>query len=276
MGVKQRLPLIEAIGNGQVSRAIELLEQGANCDEVDQDYKWTPLHLCARDGKVALTRLLIQHGATVDARDSIGQTPLHRAAYWGKLEVVSALLCSGADFTALDHMLQTPEELATQQGHTRVAELLQQTIMLFLENGLPSAPFDRVEQMRRQVNIKEKEERKRRELWELARRKEEEQERREEKARKEERKLREKREELADRIAALEDEIAQLLRLHQGPPQQGSRDAVRMKVLQGRRAKLSGQLEDQRHRTRAQHHKSLADVPLLSRGDAWLAFINSY
>jgi len=72
------MSLIEAVQQGNAAKALELLIQGADPNETDKYYGWTSLHITARDGKVALAKLLIKHGANVDFLDSIKQTPLHR------------------------------------------------------------------------------------------------------------------------------------------------------------------------------------------------------
>ena len=72
------MSLIEAVSQGNTAKALELLIQGVDPDETDKYYGWTSLHIAARDGKVALAKLLIKHGANVDFCDSIKQTPLRR------------------------------------------------------------------------------------------------------------------------------------------------------------------------------------------------------
>ncbi|HEY2409045.1 MAG TPA: ankyrin repeat domain-containing protein [Polyangiaceae bacterium] len=58
----------------------------------------TALHVAARAGELAATRLLLERGASVNVRDrGDNASPLHFAASGGKSEIVAALLDAGAD-----------------------------------------------------------------------------------------------------------------------------------------------------------------------------------
>jgi ankyrin repeat protein len=77
----------------------------------------TPLHLAARKGDVGMCRALLQHGATADARTLGGLTPLlccSAAAYKGSFHHLAAaeLIQHGASIIARDHNGDTPMHLA--------------------------------------------------------------------------------------------------------------------------------------------------------------------
>jgi ankyrin repeat protein len=55
----------------------------------------TPLHLAVCSGFQSTVLELIQHGASVHARDAYGRTPLMIAALFGYRDIVSALLSAG-------------------------------------------------------------------------------------------------------------------------------------------------------------------------------------
>src|ERR687894_1042873 len=80
------------------------------------------------DVVLALIRLLLEHGATVNARRADGMTPLHGAAWRGLGRVAQELLDAGADRTITatsgPHADQTPADTALAQGHLVLAARL--------------------------------------------------------------------------------------------------------------------------------------------------------
>jgi ankyrin repeat protein len=57
----------------------------------------TPLHAAAVNGRLLCMRLLLQHGADVEATKTDGKSALHRAAEEGHLDCVLVLLEHGAN-----------------------------------------------------------------------------------------------------------------------------------------------------------------------------------
>jgi ankyrin repeat protein/truncated hemoglobin YjbI len=102
-------PLYRAV-TGQVARV--LLAAGAAADVSSGPTKGTPLHQAARRGCVPVAQALLDHGATIDARDSKGQTPLRRAVNCRQLQIVRLLVRHGADPHAKDRRGVTPLEVA--------------------------------------------------------------------------------------------------------------------------------------------------------------------
>jgi ankyrin repeat protein len=66
-----------------------------NVDERGTDGA-TPFHVCACNGELSMARLLLQHGAGIDAQDWNGWTPLYCAALNGTVELVRFLLTHGS------------------------------------------------------------------------------------------------------------------------------------------------------------------------------------
>lgn len=58
-----------------------LIEHGAHVNAKDESHS-TALHLASSKGSYGAVRLLIQHGANVTAKDRNNRTPLHLALSW--------------------------------------------------------------------------------------------------------------------------------------------------------------------------------------------------
>jgi ankyrin repeat protein len=65
-------------------------------------YNQTPLHFAAEHGHAEVARVLLEHGADIEAKHI--ETSLHYAAKRGHEEVVRVLLEHGADVEARDEV----------------------------------------------------------------------------------------------------------------------------------------------------------------------------
>ena len=83
---------IEACKEGNLSRAEELLEQGAHIEARDGSDHQTGLVFSANAGHLSIVRMLIKRGAEINATDDKGWTALSEASYMGKIEIVAFLL----------------------------------------------------------------------------------------------------------------------------------------------------------------------------------------
>jgi truncated hemoglobin YjbI len=102
-------PLYRA-STAEVARV--LLAAGATADVASGPTRGTPLHQAARRGYVSVAEALLDHGATIDARDAKGHTPLRRAVNCRQLPMVRLLMQRGADCHAADHRGVTPLDVA--------------------------------------------------------------------------------------------------------------------------------------------------------------------
>ena len=82
------------------------------------------LHIAANDSNVKIARLLLDHGATVNAQTPQLRTPLHFASQRGSQECARLLLNHGADSNVQDAAGDTPLHLAFRGAHERVLTLL--------------------------------------------------------------------------------------------------------------------------------------------------------
>lgn len=111
-------PLQLACYFGQEPTALWLLEHGADVSAVAQNpQQIQPLHAgAAGKGSLNLMRVLLEHGADPNARQSGGFTPLHTAADRGDVEMARLLLEHGADLAVEDDEGRTPPDLAREKG----------------------------------------------------------------------------------------------------------------------------------------------------------------
>jgi ankyrin repeat protein len=65
---------------------------------------YTPLHIAAHFGHVAIIRFLLSSGASVDSRTNVGYTPLHQAAQQGHTQVINLLLENKAQPDVVSHV----------------------------------------------------------------------------------------------------------------------------------------------------------------------------
>lgn len=79
-----------------------LKKKVGSIDVVDPVHGWTGLHWAAAAGHAEIVKMLIDAGATVNARDLHKSTPLHWAAALGHQSVLSVLSRSGANLHMRD------------------------------------------------------------------------------------------------------------------------------------------------------------------------------
>jgi uncharacterized protein len=111
---------------GQPEAAQVLLEKGAKVDAVANNAtKVMPLHSAASSRNLAAGRLLVEHGAPVNARQQGGWVPIHAAAQNGDGDTVNLLLAHGAEVDIANDEGKTPAMVARDKGHTQIADLLE-------------------------------------------------------------------------------------------------------------------------------------------------------
>ena len=104
-----------------------LLEHGMNPDHMNW-HRFTLLHHMAAEGELRKALLLLDHGADIDAvDDEYCSTPLGVAARRGQRAVVELLLERGADPVAASAPWAVPLAWALKKRHQHVAALLSAT-----------------------------------------------------------------------------------------------------------------------------------------------------
>ena len=85
---------------------------------------WTALHFAAASGDDAITGLLLEHHAYIDAESPSKLTPLMIAAREGQESTAILLLQEGADATLKNNEGLTATEIALRAGKTDIAKAL--------------------------------------------------------------------------------------------------------------------------------------------------------
>jgi uncharacterized protein len=112
---------------GQPEAARLLIEKGAKVDVVANNATQVmPLHSAASARNLAAARLLLEHGAPVNARQQAGWVPIHAAAQNGDRDLVELLLAHGADTAIANDDGKTAAMVAKDKGHSQIVSLLEE------------------------------------------------------------------------------------------------------------------------------------------------------
>jgi ankyrin repeat protein len=119
-------PLMRAALDGNTERVKELIHQGADINQRDDNGR-TALMFAVINAHYETMKVLLESGADVNARSNKGGTALMGAATAGDLRVVKALLDKGADLDArLPETNESAATLAARHGYDEITRLLSQ------------------------------------------------------------------------------------------------------------------------------------------------------
>ncbi|MCS7065115.1 MAG: ankyrin repeat domain-containing protein [Fimbriimonadales bacterium] len=125
--------LLAAVEQGDVARVKALLHEGASVN-ADTRSGLTALSLAIIRGHEEIALLLIEHGASLGARDRTGylremnpgNSPAYYAAVYGRTRVLKAMLERGVSPNQRDRNGRTLLMLAAENGHREAVRLLLQ------------------------------------------------------------------------------------------------------------------------------------------------------
>ena len=113
-----------AVCNMQDIATFLIVDHSQNVNAWSFDPEETPLHVSSRRGYVEIARVLLKHGADIEARDCKDYSPLDHVAREGYVELAQVLLEHGADVNAQGIQRCTPLYWASNEGQLAVAEVL--------------------------------------------------------------------------------------------------------------------------------------------------------
>ena len=93
-------PIFSLIFFNNLIEVITLIQSDPGAVRVKASSEWsheTPLHTASQLGYIEICRYLLDHGADVNSKDSLGATPLHVSCRNGQAEVTKLLLSRGAN-----------------------------------------------------------------------------------------------------------------------------------------------------------------------------------
>jgi hypothetical protein len=103
---------------GHAELATWLVEQGADVNAAARnEQEIRPIHAAAAQGNVAIAKLLLAHGAEVNARQQGDFTALHAAAQNGDMALAKLLLAHGADPNLVTADGRKAADFAQAEGH---------------------------------------------------------------------------------------------------------------------------------------------------------------
>jgi len=109
---KNGFPILQsAISNKELTKIRLIIQHGANINAQDK-WGFTPLHHAIRSEQPKVIKLLIDHGVNINTKDQWGFTPLQYARQYQKTEVVNFLIDQGADVNTENKLGETPSTSA--------------------------------------------------------------------------------------------------------------------------------------------------------------------
>jgi ankyrin len=117
-------PLLFAAQFGRSDMVAWLLALDANVKSATKEGGWTPLHLAAEGGLLAVAKQLQAKGALLNALSNYESTPISHAAIFGKSDMITWLLELNVDIMRASSDGTTAFHVAAIRGHLTVAKQL--------------------------------------------------------------------------------------------------------------------------------------------------------
>jgi uncharacterized protein len=110
---------------GHLSIVRLLLDKKANPNIASNNqFKVAPIHSACAISHFDIVKLLIMHGADVNAKQMQGVTPLHSTAHNGQTRISKLLIDNGADINSTMDNGQTPLFMANEKNFQETVELI--------------------------------------------------------------------------------------------------------------------------------------------------------
>lgn len=121
--VNGRTPLHWASEYGTLEMMEILVQSGASVNAKDNE-GCICLHLAAGNGNIEITQFLVSHGAEIDAMDSFKKSALQWAAATGQFETLKFLVLNRAQVNTEDSKRRRPLHIVSENGRVRMTRFL--------------------------------------------------------------------------------------------------------------------------------------------------------
>lgn len=113
-----------AIMKGDTGRMKMLLAWGASPNWINKTRPWSPLQLAINRKDIDQVKILLDHGANVNAKTIIDFVPLSRAVIKADKNMCALLISRGADVNATNSSGDSPLFFAIRDDHEDICDLL--------------------------------------------------------------------------------------------------------------------------------------------------------
>jgi ankyrin repeat protein len=119
-------PLLLSVIKDHAAVSSLLIQSGANVNAFDNN-GFTPLHWASFNGFNAIASLLLKNGANVNAQDNNGCTPLILAVARNQANIVSILIKNGANKQLASKESGTPHDIAARKNLKDIVAMLNES-----------------------------------------------------------------------------------------------------------------------------------------------------
>jgi len=129
--------LHSAVENDNYAIVKNMIEKGADINEIDPVNHWTPLITAAYQGNLIIVEYLVEKGADLNLKAYVkdkskkyifdGFTALHFASYYGHTEIAKVLVNSGADLAIQDEQGLTAYDYACKYHFWEIAKYIEKS-----------------------------------------------------------------------------------------------------------------------------------------------------
>lgn len=123
-------PLFYSVRMGRNKAAELLISKGADMNEFAANInefsplEFTPITDAIRTNNIEIIKFMVENGADLQVKTSLGETYLHFAAHLNRIELIEYFIDKGIDVNVIKNGNLTPLHIAAVDGHKELVKLL--------------------------------------------------------------------------------------------------------------------------------------------------------